>query len=586
MKRLYTLLELNLRLFKVLATSLLFVIFNIICIKEFSVLDHVVKLHSIRYNFKHTVKINNIITAYFSIKSINIDLQKWLITIKKLSIFNTYSDFQIKLAKIIKVKAKLINNKFDLDLNLDGSNVTCNLHNIKAKGIYHNKNLILHLDAGYLSYLNNNLFIKYDNAQYYLESKINFNKLLFERCNFFLKNKQLIVKLADNKWNLDLNTPSIKGNVVTNRELEGKGKLKTINKFNILNSELEFDITGNQNGLCIRNNSQKQLISIPAFKFAAYDIKYDFTINPYKQEIVLTSKNLELKSQFFFNELMFQFQIHTPKVDLKANGTLDYNENINIEGIGNYISLLDMKPLLKKSNNNLSAKFKWKKAKWIENLILDDMEIVLEKNKDGLSYCNIISSFENNSVKLWKKNLNDKLHFDVDNFARAFELMYGTKIIQSSYNLIGELDLSDPSMHWSFELYDFTNLNTINAIYTQLLSLRFWASILKNKHKHWNYLIGKGYISSRDYIIQSMEMENEFLKITGSGSVSRFNDYMNIDGELFTKSITTDLKNLLKQKSDPIKFNVSGSLKNPVTTNNIGIAKLAAPILPLALLLI
>ncbi len=81
-------------------------------------------------------------------------------------------------------------------------------------------------------------------------------------------------------------------------------------------------------------------------------------------------------------------------------------------------------------------------------------------------------------------------------------------------------------------------------------------------------------------------MENDFFKVKGDGFIHKFEDLLSIDGFLLSKSIASDMRDLLKKKNPEIPFQMNGSIKAPKITHQASFRKMLSPILPLTFFLI
>ncbi len=573
--------------------ALLLFSFNSLNQKKISFLKYNIPFASVRLQ-SDSIDINKMKYASIKLERLNFNLINRSADIHNLKIFNILFNFNIKHSKGLIIRGDLCNNKVQFNYSLIKNRVKfdCNgITDLIAEGTYYDQKALLKFTntEGYFNLLKDNLYIRINHADYFLNLKANIKDFKVDKAQFNLKknsqNKMINLTVGkDVLFESKNKTMHLKLNL--NKSLNGFGSLDIYNKFGIFDSNLNFKLDMSKKGL-FAHNFGKQRLRISEFGFDSNKVNWVLNIDPMVQSFVLDSKDLKLNAKFIQDYIKFTLGFYSKKVDINAKGTIDYKENIVIDSTGNYISLLDMKPLFgKKSENTIKGKFKWKKAKWIEGLFLEDMEIKVYKSKEGLKSCTIKSHFENNKVKLWKNSLESPLHFKVWNFARAFELMYGDQIFKSTGILNGEIFIQKDGMPWSFMLHEFESINYLTAIYLQLFSLRFWTSMIKRGQKKWDYLYGFGNFTNTKYNIEGFIMENDYFRVDGAGFIHRYEDLLSIDGYLLSKSITSDLKDLLKQKQNKIPFQMNGSIKDPKITHQTSFKKLISPILPFAFFLL
>lgn len=511
------------------------------------------------------------------------------IAIDKLNILKFNFNLRVFYKDILQICGDALNNKINFKCVIKDGRVNLTTSGIEENqftGCYSGANLIIGLQNGIFAYASNRIRIKSDNKRHFLHANIDLDKREIENMNFYLKNGRVKLSL-DEEWNFQSKDENISMEMKLDKMLKGSGHIEINKKFGLLDSNLNFDIE--VRGMSVYAcGKKKQIIKIPDFNLHETNVKWDLHFNIHRQDFELKSDAIDLYAKFFTNYIKFNLRLDSDKLDLSAFGFIDYNNNIVIEGAGDYISLLDMTGLFRKRNKNtLRCKFKWRRAKWIENLYLEDMKISCYKGVQGVESCNIEANFEHNPVLLWKNELHDPLFFKVWNFGRAFELMYGENLFQSTGILDGYIYVEERGMPWNFTLHDFRAMQRLNAIYLQILSLKFWASLFKGNQKDWHYLSGNGYISKDKYEINELKMDNDYFRIDASGFISRKSDFLDLNGALGTKSIASDLRDLIDQEGkNKIAFHMHGSLKSPTIDNKIGFRKLAAPILPFAFFLI
>ncbi|QEK37909.1 hypothetical protein FZC35_00720 [Candidatus Cytomitobacter indipagum] len=531
--------------------------------------------------------INNINAFGARIEKITIGLSK--LELYKLNILKFDFNFNAYYKDAFHFNGDLLNKKISFESTVHNGKITLNTKGIeksKLIGFYTNGNIILELSNGILAYSGDKLIAKSDTKKYFLQTEIDLKNKEIKKVDFYFKDRKIKL-LFDEKWDFKSSDENLNIAINLNKDLIGSGKININKKFGILDSDLNFNIEAKNMSVHAYGN-KNQSIKIQDFDLLEKNIKWNLYFNAKKQAFELDSDSIKLHAQFLTNNIKFNFKLNSKKIDISAFGFMDYDNNITIEGNGDYISLLDMKSLFKSSGKNtLNGKFKWKKAQWISDLYLQDMKISCYKSAEGLEKCSIDANFEENPIVLWKNMLHDPLYFKVWNFARAFELMYGDNMFKSTGVLDGEIYVGEKGMPWHFTLHDFESTQQFSAIYLQVISLKFWASLFKQNQKKWDYLSGSGYISNDKYEINEIKMENDYFKIDGSGFIHRYEDLLDINGFLGTKSITSDLKDLMKSKGkSKVDFHIHGSLKNPIIDNKIGFRKLAAPMLPLAFFLI
>ncbi|WP_187440054.1 hypothetical protein [Candidatus Cytomitobacter primus] len=533
--------------------------------------------------------VNDIKYRNVHIKSLNIGIIKPFINIKKFNIFKIDFDMNMYYKNGLHIDSAILNNKlrFKSLIHKNVINITTSgLDQSEFKGVYYGSNIIMRLPKGLFVLSDGRLNINSENKKYFLMFKADLYKKEVQKMNFYSKTKKLNISF-DEMWNFESKNENMHLKMQLDKYLIGDGKIIINKKFGILDSHLNFKINAS-NMKVHAYNYGKQFIKINDFGLHEQKIKWDLHFNVNEQFFTLKSDNLKVDAKFLTNNIKFNLFLNSDKIDLAAFGKMDYYNNIQIEGYGDYISLLDMQSLFKKgSDNSIECDFKWKKAKWIADLFLEDMTVNCYKNKDGFKSCLINSHFEGNPVKLWKSTVPSPLHFKIWNFARAFELMYGEKLFKSTGILDGSIHVSKKGMPWNFTLYDFESMQNLNAIYLQILSLKFWASIFKNNQKKWDHLTGNGHISHNKYEIDHFEMDNDYFNVNGSGFIHRHDDLMDINGLLLSKSLTNDLQDLMNRKDrNKIPFHMYGGLKDIKVDNQVGFKKLAVPILPLAFFLI